>query len=124
MMMTTKSATESDNINKIDLGNLVNNDNEPSSMIINNSKIRICVHICEKKKRQCKFNAIKNSDYCVEHLAFNQQVNFFFIMWWCLLFLFYILYGFFFYLLNWIEKKRENKTNICFCIKNNKNQLI
>ncbi len=39
------------------------------------SKIRICIHICEKKKRQCKFNAIKNSQYCVEHLAFNKQVN-------------------------------------------------
>lgn len=39
------------------------------------NKIRICKHICEKKKRRCKFNAIRNSDYCVEHLAFNQQVK-------------------------------------------------
>lgn len=39
------------------------------------NKIKICKHICEKKKRRCKFNAIRNSDYCVEHLAFNQQVN-------------------------------------------------
>ena len=40
----------------------------------NNNRIRICKHVCEKKKRQCKFNAIRNCDYCVEHLAFNQQV--------------------------------------------------
>lgn len=39
----------------------------------NPSKIRICVHRCEKKNRQCKFNSIKGSDYCVEHLAFNTQ---------------------------------------------------
>ncbi len=73
-MMTT-TTTESNNIDKIDLGNLVNNDNELSTK--HNSKIRICIHICEKKKRQCKFNAIKNSVYCVEHLAFNQQVIFY-----------------------------------------------
>lgn len=36
--------------------------------------IKICKHVCEKKKRRCKFNAIRNSDYCVEHLAFNEQV--------------------------------------------------
>ena len=35
---------------------------------------RICKHICEKKKRQCKFSALKNCDYCVEHLAFNKEV--------------------------------------------------
>jgi hypothetical protein len=39
------------------------------------SLIKICKHICEKKKRQCKFNAIRNCDYCVEHLAFNEQVS-------------------------------------------------
>lgn len=37
-------------------------------------KIKICIHICEKKKRRCKFNAIRNSNYCVEHLPINQQV--------------------------------------------------
>jgi hypothetical protein len=70
----TTTTMESNNIDKMDLGNLANNNNELSN--INNSKIRICIHICEKKKRQCKFNAIKNSDYCVEHLAFNKQVIF------------------------------------------------
>lgn len=37
---------------------------------------KICKHFCEKKKRQCKFIAIKNSDFCVEHIAFNNQVNY------------------------------------------------
>ncbi|CAF0713104.1 unnamed protein product [Brachionus calyciflorus] len=36
---------------------------------------RICKHICEKKKRQCKFSALKNCDYCVEHLAFNKETD-------------------------------------------------
>ena len=36
---------------------------------------RLCKHICDKKKRQCKFSALRNSDYCVEHLAYNDQVN-------------------------------------------------
>lgn len=49
--------------------------NESDTNNNNNEKIRICKHICEKKKRRCKFNAIRNSDYCVEHLAFNQQVK-------------------------------------------------
>ncbi|RMZ99446.1 hypothetical protein BpHYR1_034103 [Brachionus plicatilis] len=35
---------------------------------------RICKHICQKKKRQCKLSALKNTDFCVEHLAFNNQV--------------------------------------------------
>ena len=43
----------------------------------NQQKQKICIHICEKKKRQCKFSVLKNSDYCVEHLAFNQQVLFY-----------------------------------------------
>jgi hypothetical protein len=37
--------------------------------------IKICKHILEKKKRRCKFNALRNLDYCVAHLAFNDQVT-------------------------------------------------
>ncbi len=39
-----------------------------------NKEIRICKHVLEKKKRRCKFNALRNLDYCVAHLAFNDQV--------------------------------------------------
>lgn len=38
-------------------------------------EIRICKHVLEKKKRRCKFNALRNLDYCVAHLAFNDQVT-------------------------------------------------
>ena len=41
----------------------------------NNKEIRICKHVLEKKKRRCKFNALRNLDYCVAHLAFNDQVR-------------------------------------------------
>jgi tRNA:m4X modification enzyme len=34
---------------------------------------RICKHICEKKKRQCKFTCLKDLEFCVEHVAFNEQ---------------------------------------------------
>ena len=40
---------------------------------VSTPEIRICKHILEKKKRRCKFNALKNLDYCVAHLAFNPQ---------------------------------------------------
>ena len=53
------------------------NDNGLINDGINPSGIRICKHICEKKRRRCKFNAIRNCDYCVEHLAFNDQVSLF-----------------------------------------------
>jgi hypothetical protein len=33
-----------------------------------------CIHICEKKKRQCKFIAMRGTDYCIEHLSFSSQV--------------------------------------------------
>ncbi len=36
--------------------------------------IKICKHILEKKKRRCKFNALRGLEYCVAHLAFNDQV--------------------------------------------------
>ena len=49
-------------------------DQTPTTDCIQDNKIRICKHVCEKKRRRCKFNAIRNSDYCVEHLAFNEQV--------------------------------------------------
>lgn len=44
---------------------------EPSINSTNETKI--CKHICEKKKRRCKFTVLKNSDYCLEHLAFNKE---------------------------------------------------
>lgn len=53
----------------VDLQNFDENHNENIT-----DKIKICIHICEKKKRRCKFNAIRNSNYCVEHLPINQQV--------------------------------------------------
>ena len=38
------------------------------------NEIKICVHFCEKKKRRCKFNALKNCDYCTWHDSFNTKV--------------------------------------------------
>jgi hypothetical protein len=52
-------------------------ENELNEKSTKNEKIKICKHFCEKKRRQCKFNCIRNSDYCVEHLAFNDQVSIF-----------------------------------------------
>ena len=41
------------------------------------SVIRICKYVLEKKKCRFKFNALRNLDYCVAHLTtFNDQVNF------------------------------------------------
>jgi hypothetical protein len=35
----------------------------------------ICKHTCEKKRRRCKFSAMRGSEFCVEHAAYNKQVN-------------------------------------------------
>jgi hypothetical protein len=35
----------------------------------------ICKHICEKKRRRCKFSAMRGSEFCVEHAAYNKQVS-------------------------------------------------
>ena len=51
----------------------------------------------QRKERAWKFNAIKNSDYCVEHLAFNQQVNFFF--YYVMMFIIFILHSLCFFFL-------------------------
>lgn len=39
-----------------------------------NVEIRICKHYLVRKQRRCKFNALRNLDYCVAHLAYNDQV--------------------------------------------------
>lgn len=52
-----------------------NETHQPNDSSTTNARIRICKHMCEKKRRQCKFNAIRNSDFCVEHVAYNTQVN-------------------------------------------------
>ena len=36
---------------------------------------KICAHMCEKKRRRCKFSAVRGSDFCVEHIAYNKQVG-------------------------------------------------
>lgn len=43
---------------------------------VDKSGNKICKHFVVKKNRQCKFSALKNLDYCVAHLAFNDQVLF------------------------------------------------
>ena len=35
---------------------------------------KICIYFCEKKKRQCKFNALKNCEYCTWHDSKNLKV--------------------------------------------------
>ena len=37
--------------------------------------IKICIYFCKKKKRQCKFNALKNCEYCTWHDSFNLKVT-------------------------------------------------
>lgn len=41
---------------------------------VDKSGNKICKHFVAKKNRLCKFSALKNLDYCVAHLAFNDQV--------------------------------------------------
>lgn len=41
---------------------------------VDKSGNKICKHFVVKKNRLCKFSALKNLDYCVAHLAFNDQV--------------------------------------------------
>lgn len=55
--VTTETLTDTINVNNKD------------------DSIKICKHVLEKKKRRCKFNALRNLDYCVAHLAFNDQTD-------------------------------------------------
>ena len=48
---------------------------ESSVVKKNEQKHRPCKHICEIKRRQCKLSAVRGSDYCIEHIALNQQVS-------------------------------------------------
>ena len=39
------------------------------------TEIKLCIHFCEKKKRRCKFNALKGCDFCTWHDSFNLKVT-------------------------------------------------
>ena len=55
--MTTKYNETLDSIS-IDGNN--NTDSDVKRLKTTEKEVKLCIHICEKKKRQCKFNALKN----------------------------------------------------------------
>ena len=48
---------------------------EDKIVSVEEKEIKICIHFCEKKKRQCKFNALKNCEYCTWHDSLNLKVT-------------------------------------------------